>query len=115
MTRALVCGGRDFTDIDAVFGTLDFIHKTRSLSVVIEGDARGVDRMAGRWARLNQIRNDKFPANWELYGKSAGYRRNSEMLEDGKPNLVVAFPGGKGTAMMIRLAEEAGVEVVKVE
>ena len=114
MTRVLVCGGRDFTDTTLVYNTLDELRKRRGVDVVIEGDARGADRMAGYWARKNQIRNDKYPANWHIHGRSAGYRRNADMLEDGRPDLVVAFPGGKGIEMMVRLAREAGVEVVEV-
>lgn len=55
----------------------------------------------------------EFPADWDKYGKRAGYLRNVQMLDEGKPDLVVAFPGGKGTAMMVKLAKERGVRVIE--
>jgi hypothetical protein len=54
-------------------------------------------------------------AEWETLGRKAGPIRNERMLTEGKPDLVVAFPGGRGTAHMTRLAREAGVEVVEID
>ena len=56
----------------------------------------------------------EYPAPWKRFGPSAGGIRNQQMLDEGKPDLVVAFPGGKGTADMVRRAENAGVKVIKV-
>ena len=109
--RILVCGGRDWTDTEAVYKILDRLHRDNQIDVVIEGDARGVDRMAGFWARQKRIDNLKFKAKWREHGKAAGPIRNQKMLEEGKPDLVVAFPGGRGTADMVRRAREAGVDV----
>lgn len=111
--RVLVCGGRTWTDFDSVYGLLDDVHDERPIECVIEGNSRGVDRMAGYWARKNSIHNLKFPALWEKYGKSAGPRRNLQMIVEGKPDLVIAFPGGKGTADMVRQAKLAGVEILE--
>jgi hypothetical protein len=55
-----------------------------------------------------------FPAQWDRYGEAAGPIRNAWMLEFGKPDLVVAFPGGRGTADMISKARKAGIEVCEV-
>lgn len=112
--RVLVCGGRDFSDTLTAYSLLDKYHKEYQFDVVIEGDARGADRIAGFWARRNKLDNLKFPAEWDKYGKSAGYIRNKQMLDEGKPDLVIAFPGGRGTENMIKLAKEAGVEVIEV-
>lgn len=111
--RVLVCGGRDFSDTDFAYRFLDEFHKHRNIDVVIEGNARGADRIAGYWARRTKIDNLKFEADWELHGKRAGPMRNQRMLDEGKPDVVIAFQGGKGTADMVRRAEEAGVEVVR--
>ncbi len=113
--RVLVCGGRDFTNSDMVYYYLDYYHKNFMFDVVIEGDAKGVDRMAGYWARKNKIDLKIFKAQWDLYGKSAGYKRNQQMLDEGKPDLVIAFRGGKGTTMMVNLAKQAGVEVIEIK
>ena len=48
--------------------------------------------------------------DWKKYGKKAGPLRNQQMLEEGKPDLVVAFPGGNGTADMVRRAKKANIE-----
>lgn len=111
--RVLVCGGRDFSDTKALNTTMDKIHKNSGIDVVIEGDARGADRIAGYWARRRGITNLKFRADWEMHGRAAGVIRNQEMLKKGNPDLVVAFHGGRGTADMIRRADAAGIKVIK--
>lgn len=83
--------------------------------MILHGGASGADRLAGQWAERCGVNNIEFTAHWNQYGKRAGYVRNAQMLEEGKPDLVVAFPGGKGTAMMVKLARDAGVEVIEVE
>lgn len=112
--RVLVCGGRNYADTEKMYAFMDRIHKDLNITTVIEGDARGADRMAGYWARKNKIDNLKFPADWDKHGRAAGLLRNKQMLEKGKPDLVIAFPGGRGTANMVFIAREAGVEVVEV-
>ena len=111
MKRILVCGGRDYTDMKKVYDTLDELHPT----CIIHGMARGADALAGAYAQHWQLDVDEYPADWNKYGKGAGYIRNKQMLDEGKPDLVVAFPGGKGTAMMIKLAKEAGTPVIEVD
>jgi len=56
-----------------------------------------------------------FPADWGKYSKSAGYIRNKQMLAEGKPDLVVAFPGGKGTANMVKLAKLANIPIHTID
>ena len=115
MTRVLVCGGRDFRDGQFLYQMLDALHKSNPIDVLIEGDARGADRLAGYWARKHHITNLKFPADWKRYGKAAGGIRNALMLAEGKPDLVVAFPGGNGTRNMMNKAKDAGIEVIQPE
>jgi hypothetical protein len=110
--RILVCGGRDFND-SALLSKVLSQHSNKD-SVIIQGEAQGADYLARVWAVQNNLPFESYLANWKKYGKRAGYIRNVQMLNEGKPNLVIAFPGGKGTQMMINLAEAAGVPVVKV-
>ena len=110
--RVLVCGGRHFSDVEFVHSVLNNLHKKNIITTLIEGDARGADRIAGYWARKNRVTNEKFPADWKKYGNAAGPIRNSQMLEEGKPDLVVAFPGGRGTRNMIERAKSVDVRVV---
>ena len=119
--RILVCGGRDYADAKAVNDILDNIveniHAMASGQSVrlIHGAARGADSLAAAWASARGIAATAYPAKWDLYGRSAGFVRNTQMLEEGQPHLVVAFPGGAGTAMMIRIARSAGVTVKEVK
>lgn len=112
--RILVCGGRDFSDYATVAETLGIL-KTQGISAIIHGCARGADELAGRWARRNGVMVDSYPADWAKLGRSAGPTRNAQMLCEGKPDLVVAFPGGVGTAHMVKIAREANVPVMQVE
>lgn len=112
--RVLVCGGRDYCDKDRLHAVLDRLHELRDIGIVIEGNARGADRMAGYWAKKKRLTNLKFTAEWSKYGKAAGSIRNQKMLTEGLPDLVVAFPGGRGTADMVRRAKSAGVEVLEI-
>jgi hypothetical protein len=113
--RVLVCGGRDYDDRDRVWGELDAIHRATPISCVIEGGARGADYLAARWSATNDLNEHaRFTADWTLHGRKAGPIRNQQMLDQGKPDLVVAFPGGRGTADMVSRAKAAGVKVVEV-
>lgn len=112
--KALICGGRDFGHKDRMFAALDAIHERAPIHVVIEGGATGADRLAQEWATVNGIDVNEYPitpAAWAKHGKKAGFLRNQLMLNDGQPDIVIAFPGGVGTALMIRLAKEQGVHV----
>jgi hypothetical protein len=112
--KLLVCGGRNFRDRALLNRTLDAIHQETPVTTLIEGEARGADKMAADWAYAHEITVEQFPADWAQHGKSAGFIRNKAMLEQGKPDRVVAFAGGVGTAMMCRLAEFARVKVTRV-
>ena len=112
--RMLVCGGRDFQDHEMLNRVLDRWARSEIIDCVIEGNAQGVDRMAGLWARKRGIENIKFTADWGQYGRSAGILRNQKMLDDGRPDIVIAFPGGRGTADMIRRARKAAIDVCQV-
>lgn len=136
--RILVCGGRNFardgwfTDrLDAQKAAIErrFIqvilydlcvdtyqkrHWIRKGLTIIHGNAPGADRAAGRWPEESWATVEVFPADWDKYGKAAGAVRNKQMLVEGKPDLVVAFPGGKGTKNMIEQALHAKVPVIKI-
>jgi hypothetical protein len=114
MTRVLVCGGRDFADRPLLNWILGALHQTRTFSLVIHGRQRGADSLADEWAVEARIPVLRIPANWDAFGHAAGPIRNAEMLRVGKPDLVVAFPGGSGTADMVSRARRAHVEVFTV-
>ncbi len=111
--RVLVCGGRDYSDWKAVRYALDELHIKSPITLVIQGGAQGVDAFAGGCALSRGVPERIFKADWTKHGRAAGPIRNKQMLEEGKPDLVVAFPGGRGTADMVRQARAAGVPVVR--
>lgn len=122
--RVLVCGGRDFADRDSLESYLTRFHEIRRITMLIHGGAgyrdedgrivAGADILAGEWAEFNGIPTMMFPANWTAFGRSAGPIRNEQMLKEGRPDLVVAFPGGNGTTHMVKIARRAGLEAIEV-
>ncbi len=113
--RLLVCGGREFDDQDFVWRTLDNIHSETPIAAIIQGGARGADYHAKTWARQHpEIERYESKAQWNLYGNAAGLIRNSHMMT-WKPDVVLAFPGGSGTADMVRKARAAGVPVIEID
>jgi hypothetical protein len=110
--KILVCGGRDFNDNFLLEKTLnEYLHLNPT---IIEGGVQGADRMAGDWAEKNNIPYEVFFAEWKRFGKKAGLLRNQKMLDEGKADFVIAFPGGNGTADMIKRAKKANVPVKEI-
>lgn len=107
--KVLVCGGRNYGDRRKVYSILDALHLESGIGKLVTGGANGADLLATDWAAMRSVPYVKYPADWETHGRAAGPIRNREMLEKEHPDLVVAFPGGRGTASMIRLSHEAGV------
>lgn len=107
----IVCGGRDYNNVSAVYHALHIAHQKRGITLIIEGGATGADRLARQWAQENDVPIQTFEAEWEKYGKAAGPKRNEQMLEEGNADGVIAFPGGRGTADMVSKAKAAGVKV----
>lgn len=107
MSRVLVCGGRRYVDYLRVFQVLDEVKP----KVVITGAAPGADTLASRWAKEHAVPLIEMPAPWDKYPMAAGPMRNQWMIDHASPSLVIAFPGGRGTADMTRRARAAGIEV----
>ena len=112
--KVIVCGGRNFHSYEAIEKYLDMLHALHRFSVVIHGAARGADRMAAYWASQRDIDIRAFPADWNKSPRGAGPIRNKQMLDQGQPDLVIAFPGGNGTLDMRTQAERAGVPVLNL-
>jgi len=127
--RILVCGGRDYKDNLNVYSWLTRLFNPlypndiggeagtwmpRPDLFLILGGARGVDSFAEDWAVVNWVQYKVYKADWDLHGKKAGIIRNIQMLEEGKPDLVIAFPGSRGTDHMKQTARKRKVPVLEI-
>jgi hypothetical protein len=112
--RVLVTGGRGYPDSQAVFLRLASCRQEAERNglklTVIHGDCpTGADHWADLWCRREGVDPRRYPAPWKLQGRSAGPRRNQRMLDAEQPDLVLAFPGNRGTADLVRRACAAGM------
>ena len=111
--RVLICGSRSWSDYSAVERVVASLPKD---TVIIEGEARGADTFARLAAEKFGLEVEMYPAQWDKLGRSAGYRRNEEMLSMGRPDVVVYFADDLeksfGTAHMVRIARTAKVRIV---
>lgn len=113
--KILVCGGRNFNNVPLLWATMDNLDRQQFIRVVIDGAARGADYLAHEWALARGKTTERYFANWDAEGKAAGSIRNKRMLDEGKPDYVIAFPGGAGTANMVNIARKAGVPVIIIQ
>lgn len=113
--RLLVCGDRNWSNKDQIRECIEIVDP----DVIIEGEARGADRIAREIAlEMGYVLGDtllSFPADWEKHHKAAGPIRNQHMLTEGQPTIVYAFHGNinesKGTKDMIKRSLKAKIPV----
>ena len=132
-TRVLVCGGREYGEIPVDYTWADVeramherafldealskVHARNPIGFLVSGGARGADRFALLWAGTHGVRGHAekvCPDEWKRLGKRAGPIRNQRMIDLHKPDVVIAFPGGRGTADMCARATAAGIPVVRI-
>lgn len=133
-TKVLVCGGRTYgtvpkdtlkenleaakkqaeQEVTYLYEVLNRVHEKMGIATIIHGNARGADTLAGLWAKGKRVNETRFCADWNKHGKGAGPIRNAQMLSEGNPTIVIAFPGGDGTKNMIEQATKAGVPIYEV-
>lgn len=130
MTRIIVCGGRDFARIvfdndlsdmkravkesSLLIRALNAARDRLYMDVLIHGGATGADTAAASWADSVEMEVIEYRANWTAFGLAAGPIRNQRMIDDGRPDYVLAFPGGSGTSDMVKRAEAASVVVHRI-
>ena len=107
--KVIVAGSRDIVDYEIVKSAI--VSSGFQITEIVSGGARGVDKLGEKYAKENNIPFVVFPANWDLYGKKAGYLRNSDMAKYAN-GLVAVWDGvSKGTGHMIDLAQKNNLQV----
>lgn len=109
--KVIIAGGRDFNDYSLLKESCDQILSDLNNIEIISGRARGADSLGEDYALERGYDCTIFPADWEKYGKAAGYKRNSEMADFA--DLLIAFWDGtsKGTEHMINIARKKGLDI----
>ena len=100
--RVLVAGGRNYTDREAIYSLLDALHNQTTISTIINGGCTGADALAASWGRSRLVHVETYFADWTNHGRAAGPIRNRRMIQEGKPDMAILFPGGHGTLDMAR-------------
>ena len=107
-----VTGGRDYDRQDIVDFALSRLNMKTPITLVCHGSCPygGADALAERWAQEHEVPYVGVPAEFKKYGRKAGPMRNARVLKEYTPDLVVHFPGGRGTADALRKATAAGIK-----
>ena len=114
--RVLVCGSREWNNLDLILERLSSLPPE---TILIHGGCRGADVMCGEVGKELGFNVLCFPANWDQHGRSAGPKRNQTMLDEGKPELILAFhnniESSRGTKDMLARAGKHGlpIEIIK--
>lgn len=124
----IVCGGRTYDDAVFLYDWLDRFRAAEEVIRVVQGCAPGADTIAKAWAEDRGIEVIDVPAEWKDlshhdavifhgrdgdYDARAGFRRNLKMATDYHASYCIAFPGGRGTASMVAIAKDCGIDVLE--
>ena len=107
--RTIIAGSRDIDDMKLLESAI--AESKMDITIVVCGEARGVDWLGKEWAISRNIPVHSFPANWSLHGKRAGFIRNTEMAENADALIAVWDGESRGTKMMIDIAKKKGLKV----
>ena len=112
--RVCVCGGRNFSDREYIFDSLDWAREDVLYPfTLLNGGAPGADQLSTEWAISRGVPYEVFEADWKKHGKAAGPIRNKLMLASGI-DVLLAFPGGKGTQNMVDICKKSKDRIVVV-
>jgi predicted polyphosphate/ATP-dependent NAD kinase len=108
--RVCVTGGRDFGDTSLVESIFDEL-RIGIGDTVVNGGCSGADTVCQQVAMRRLANVETHHANWKEHGRAAGPIRNREMLKSGV-DVLIAFPGGRGTADCVNAAKKLGIRVI---
>ena len=109
--RVIVAGTRTFDDYKLLEEKLDKIFKNHRPTSIVCGEAKGADTLGKEYAKKHNIHVDSFPANWEKYGKQAGYIRNEEMAKNAEALIAFHKDNSAGTKHMIETAKKNNLQI----
>lgn len=112
--KLIIAGGRDFSDYELLTREVSKLISGVPDVEIVSGGARGADLLGEHYAIDKGIKVKRFPADWERYGKSAGFRRNAEMAQYADSCICFWDGKSKGTSHMINLAKQGGLSVVVI-
>lgn len=109
--KVIIAGGRNFNDYQELCRVCDYTLSEYTDIEIVSGTANGADKYGEMYANQNGYSIKQFPADWNKFGRSAGYKRNKQMSE--YADVLIAFWDGKskGTKYMIDLAKLANLKV----
>jgi hypothetical protein len=112
--KLIIAGGRDFSNYELLIESVNLIIPGVPGVEIVSGGAKGADNLGERFAIDNNLQIKRFPAEWDKYGKSAGYRRNSDMADYADSCICFWDGQSKGTNHMINLAKQKGLSVTVI-
>jgi len=107
--RTIIAGSRTIDNYSTFLHVLPLLDWNPS--VVLSGTARGVDKLGEKWANENNIPLERYPAEWDKHGKSAGYKRNELMAQNAEAALILWDGESKGAKHMIDIARKKGLKL----
>ena len=115
MFHVIVAGSRTFSNYELLKRTLDHLLQNKTEVEIVSGGARGADQLGERYAHERGHKLCVFPADWNRYGKRAGFIRNVHMADYADALVAFRMPGvSKGTDHMLRIAKDRPVMQVRV-
>ena len=112
MFNVIIAGGRDFNDYELLKKKCDYyLQFVEDNICIISGAARGADTLGEKYAKERGYKIDSHPADWDKYGKKAGYIRNKEMVDIASAAICFWDGQSKGTKHTIDLCKEKNIPI----
>lgn len=112
--KLIIAGGRNFSNYDLLCEEVSKLIAGAPEVEIVSGGAKGADMFGEHYAIDNNLTVKRFPADWDRYGKAAGFKRNAEMAQYADHCICFWDGRSKGTGHMINLAKKSGLKVTVV-